>query len=133
MQHTYTHTHINTERGSHLFQVTHIIQLYIYLQTNIHTCWEICVNIQDHKIQTYSLKKTPQTWTHKKEYTGTIQPHTHTHTHTHTLTSKHWERHIYISISHEWYWHTEKFILNLNTKRQAKSMPSTNKYQTHTE
>ena len=51
MQHTrntHTHTpnttnnntniHTDTERGSHLFQVSHIAELYTYLQTNIRTC-----------------------------------------------------------------------------------------------
>ena len=61
MQHTHTHTpnttnnntniHTDTERGSHLFQVSHIAELYTYLQTNIRTCWHTYVNIQAYKWQ----------------------------------------------------------------------------------
>ena len=65
-QHTHTHTpnttnnntniHTDTERGSHLFQVSHIAELYTYLQTNIRTCWHTYVNIQAYKWQSYPLK-----------------------------------------------------------------------------
>ena len=33
-----TNIHTDTERGSHLFQVSHIAELYTHLQTNIRTC-----------------------------------------------------------------------------------------------
>ena len=86
MQHTHTHTHTHTLilRKAHIFSKSHIIQQYIYLQTNVYTCWETCVNIQDHKRQIHSVK-----WKHIYELTQNItlahiQPHTHTHTQTHT-------------------------------------------------
>ena len=61
--HTHKHTHTKhtniytyTERGSHLFQVTHIVLLYIDIQTHIRTCWHTYVNSQAHKWQSYPLK-----------------------------------------------------------------------------